>query len=114
MSNIIPFPTCTDSFDKIKALIASVCKSAGLTPKMTEHVTAEYHEYYDQLFVKYDAHLELPAALNLTQSQSETVLKAHRESVDAISDYHTQQITHACHIIIGLLVKQQLNGVDNE
>ena len=92
-------------------MISKVCQEAGLSEEMIANVTKEYHEYYNQLFVKYEASIELPPDLGISQEQADTILHAHTNAVQSIYQQYTKQISHACHIIIGLLVREQLNSI---
>ena len=110
MDNIIPFPKSFDNYKEVEALISKVCQEAGLSEEMIANVTKEYHEYYNQLFVKYEASMELPADLGISQEQADAILQVYTKTVQSIYQQHIKQISHACHIIIGLLVREQLNS----
>ncbi|WP_019615745.1 hypothetical protein [Psychromonas ossibalaenae] len=104
MDNIIPFPTDPGNFQAVRQLISQVGCKAGLSAEMITHVTEEYHEYYDQLFVRENRAPELPDGLGIHQAPLEAQFKALQEQ-------HNQQIRHACHLILGLLIKEQLSSV---
>jgi len=78
MGKIIYFSDHLNSFKKIEPLINEVCTAAGITHPMSEKVIDEYRLYFKQL--------------------------------TSMSDTHTvdEQLNHACHIILGLLIKAQL------
>jgi len=78
MTNIIYFADHLNSFKKIEPLIREVCLSTGLDEEMADAVVFEYKTYFEQLSIKNE------------QDNSETVLN------------------HACHIILGLLIKGKL------
>ena len=78
MSNIIYFSDHLDSFKRIEPLINQVCSAAGLTDAIGDEVIAEYKVYFEQLSSMSHEH--------------------------QLSD----QLNHACHIILGLLIKAKL------
>jgi hypothetical protein len=109
MDNIIPFPKNFDNFKEVAQLISQVCKQAGLSEQRIVNVTQEYHQYYNQLFVKQQTQtIKLPANLGITEQQTDAILQAHNKTLKTIYQLHNEQINHACHIIIGLLVREQL------
>jgi len=112
MDNVIPFPKKPDSFSKIAVWISEVCRQAGLTEEMIKNVVDQYQEYYSQLFIKYEAKMELPSGLGFNQEQTEAITKAHTDTVQGIFQHHAKQIAHASHIIIGLLAREQLNDAN--
>jgi hypothetical protein len=78
MGNIIYFSDHLEGFKKIEPLIREICTSAGITDAVTNGVIAEYKVYFDQLS-------SLPNKNN-----------------------SAEQLNHACHIILGLLIKARL------
>ncbi len=112
MDNVIPFPKNPDNFKEVEELIFQVGQKAGLSEVMIANVTAEYHQYYNQLFIKYESSMEIPADLGINQQQIDAILLAHRDAIQGIQEKHSKQISHACHIIIGLLIKDQLNSIN--
>lgn len=108
MDNVIPFPSNLDNFAEVEELIFKVGKQAGLSEKKIAYVVKEYREYYKQLFVKYEASMELPADLGINQEQTKALLQLYRNSTQDLHQQYRKQISHACHIIIGLLIKEQL------
>ena len=112
MDNVIPFPKNPDSFSKIAEWISKVCREAGLTEAMIKNVVEQYQEYYSQLFIKYEAKMELPTELGFNREQAEAISKAHTDTVQCIFRHHAKQIAYASHIIIGLLAREQLNNAN--
>jgi len=112
MDNVIPFPKNLDDFKEVGELISQVGRKAGLSEEMIANVTEEYHEYYNQLFVEYEASIEFPADLGINQEQTDAILQAHTDAIQGICQHHTKQISHACHIILGILIKKQLNSIN--
>ena len=109
MDNIIPFPKNFDNFNEVAQLISQVCKQAGVSEQRIATVTQEYHQYYNQLFTKQQKQtIHLPENLGVTEQQTELILQAHNKTLQAIYQHHNEQINHACHIIIGLLIREQL------
>ncbi|WP_157619187.1 hypothetical protein [Psychromonas aquimarina] len=102
MDNVIPFPIDPGNFQEVRQLISQVGYKAGLSAEMITHVTEEYHEYYNQLFVRDERVMDLPADLGAHQA----LLEAH---IKTLQEQHNKQIRHACHLILGLLIKEQLN-----
>ncbi|MCP4322375.1 MAG: hypothetical protein GY951_06435 [Psychromonas sp.] len=78
MGNIIYFAEHLNSFQKIEPVIREVCFSAGASETMTDEVIDEYRSYFEQLS-----------------------LKSEQESQEVV-------LNHACHIILGLLIKEKL------
>ncbi|PKG38354.1 hypothetical protein [Psychromonas sp. Urea-02u-13] len=78
MSNIIYFSEHHDAFQKIVPLLTEICLCAELTETMTAEVIVEYRVYYQQL-----------SAMGNTQDS-------------------VKPLNHACHIILGLLIKARL------
>lgn len=78
MSNIIYFSDHLNSFKKIEPFIREVCLATGISEAMTDEVVIEYKSYFEQLSLKNE------------RDNSESVLN------------------HACHIILGLLIKAKL------
>ena len=108
MDNVIPFPNNPDNFAEVEDLIFKVGSQAGLSEEMIVYVVKEYREYYRKLLVKYEATMELPADLGINQEQKKAILQAYTNSTQDIYQQYRKQISHACHIIIGLLIKEQL------
>ncbi|MEH6454561.1 MAG: hypothetical protein V7782_16145 [Psychromonas sp.] len=109
MDNIIPFPKHFDNFKEVSELIAQVCKEAGLSVQCSENVTQEYQQYYIQLFDNQKIKpIELPDELGLTEQQTEKLMALYNKSSQATYQHHNEQINHACHIIIALLIREQL------
>ncbi len=102
MDNIIPFPIDPGNFQEVRQLIYQVGYKAGLSAEMITHVTEEYHEYYNQLLVMHEIEMGLPADLGVHRALVQAYFKAQQEQ-------HNKQIRHACHLILGLLIKEQLN-----
>ncbi|WP_022942534.1 hypothetical protein [Psychromonas hadalis] len=78
MNNIIYLCDRLDNFKKIEPLIREICLSAGGTDLMATEVIMEYKIYFEQLSALSEKR-DLSASLN-----------------------------HACHIILGLLIKERL------
>ena len=78
MSNIIYFADHLNSYKKIEPLIREVCLSTGLGEAKVDEVVFEYKTYFEQMSLKNE------------QDDPEAVLN------------------HACHIILGLLIKEKL------
>lgn len=78
MNNIIYFSEHLNSFKKIEPLIREVCRSSGGSETMADEVIDEYKTYFEQLSSK--------------------------------SEFNNSQVAlnHACHIILGLLIKAKL------
>ena len=78
MSNVIFFSEHRDHFTKIQPLMREVCTTAGLSDDLAAEVIDEYKLYFEQL----------------------TSMSNEQQSSLALN--------HACHIILGLLVKARL------
>ena len=112
MDNVILFPMNLDDFKEVRKLISQVGRKAGLSEEMIANVAEEYQEYYNQLFSEYDTNIELPVNLGINQAQTDAILKAHADVIQGIYQHHSKQLSHACHIILGLLIKEQLNAIN--
>lgn len=78
MGTIIYLAEHQDNFKKIEPLIREVCRCAGADKTLTDEIIIEYKSYLQQL-----------ATINQQDSQSAS-------------------LNHACHIILGLLIKAKL------
>ena len=112
MDNVIPFPMDLDDFKEVRKLISQIGRKAGLSDEMIANVAEEYHQYYNQLFSEYEDSIKLPVKLGINQAQTDAILKAHADVIQGIYQHHSKQISHACHIILGLLIKEQLNSIN--
>ncbi len=110
MSNIIQFPKKYDDISQIKNWISNVCQRSGLTEPMIQSVIEQYLELHSQLFKKYEAELTLDD-IHFSQDQVELIAKSHSETIQKVFDFHSAQMAYAAHCIIGLLAREQLNGV---
>lgn len=108
MDNVIPFPNTSDNFAEVEELIFKVGRQTGLSEEMIAHVVKEYREYYSQLFINYETSMVLPADLGINQEQKKAIMQAYTNSTQDIFRQYHKQVSHACHIIIGLLIKEQL------
>lgn len=92
MATIIPFPKNPGNFKEVERLISEVGQRLGLTNKQVELVAQEYQQYYDELFNAGNIIINSPQSPEIEKLQA----------------MHNKQISHACHIIISLLIKNQM------
>lgn len=103
MGEVIDFPVHDRSFEKIERWIVDTCIAAGLTREQALAVVDEYRPFHDDLFDMEKSKLSLPAEVALSPEQAEKI-------IPAVRDLYIGQLSHAAHIIIGLLARQYVHS----